>query len=395
MLTRAQARRIAIRATGLGESRPAGRVTTRHLRKVLDQVGLVQLDSVNAVARAHELLFFSRVGPFDKQLLFDHVYKRRELYEGWLHVASLIPTAWWPLLASRRDGGTDDGPHHRWVAWRKSSQKQIDEVAALIRERGPIAASDLEHLGPRSGSWWGWSEGKHLLEGMFMFGEVAVTTRRGSFERVYDLTERVIPADVLAMPGLSGDESRRRLLLEAAHSLGIGTLKDLVDYHRLMLTKAKPVLRELVDEGALVQHAVEGWAEPAYALPTMTVPRRGCPDGRLVSPFDPLVWFRPRNIRLFDFNYTIEIYTPEPKRRFGYYVLPFLQGDEIVARVDVRSDRSAGVLRVPGAFAEAGTTVDVDVLMAELRLLAQWQGCAEVVVGDKGDLAAPLRKVRA
>jgi hypothetical protein len=150
-----------------------------------------------------------------------------------------------------------------------------------------------------------------------------------------------------------------------------------------------------VDEGALVAHAVEGWADTAYALPTMKVPRRGCPDGRLVSPFDPLVWYRPRNVRLFDFDYTIEIYVPEPKRVYGYYVLPFLQGDRIVARVDVRSDRKAGVLRVPGAFSEHGTAVDVDGLMAELRLLASWQGCAEVVVGDRGDLAAGLRRVSA
>jgi uncharacterized protein YcaQ len=187
-------------------------------------------------------------------------------------------------------------------------------------------------------------------------------------------------------------EARRRLLLLAAGSLGIGTAKDLADYHRQMFTMAKPVVRDLVAEGALVEHAVEGWSEPAYALPTMTVPRRGCPDGRLVSPFDPLVWYRPRDVRLFDFDYTIEIYTPEPKRRFGYYVLPFLQGDDIVARVDVRSDRRAGVLRVPGAFSEDGKPVDVARLAAELRLLAQWQGCDAIDVGGRGDLAKALAR---
>ena len=391
MLTRAQARRVAIAATGLGERRPAGKLDARHLHKIVGQVGLVQLDSVNAVARAHELLFFSRIGPFDKRLLHDLVYKKRELYEGWLHVASLIPTELWPMLGWRRS--TD--VHHAWHTFQRREAKVIDEVLALVRDGGPIGVSDLAHLGPGSGSWWGWSRGKSVLESLFTFGQVAVTTRRGAFERVYDLTERVIPAAMLDAPEVPEHESRRRMLLLAAHSLGVGTLKDLADYHRQMFTKTKPVLRELVEEGALVEHTVEGWREVAYALPTMKVPRTGCPDGRLVSPFDPLVWYRQRNERLFDFSYTIEIYTPEPKRIYGYYVLPFLQGDRIVARVDVRSDRKAGVLRVPGAFEEPGCDVDLDGLLAELRLLAQWQGCGDVVIGSKGDLAKRLRRLHA
>ena len=390
MLSAAQARRVAIAATGLGERRPAGKVDVRHLRKVVQQVGIVQLDSVNAVARAHELLFFSRLGPFDKQLLHSFVYERRELYEGWLHVASLIPTELWPMLAWRRSSGVHTG----WNEWRSKNASVVHEVESMLRERGPLASSDVNHLGPKKGPWWDWSLGKRAIEALFVAGEVGVTTRRGAFERVYDLIERVIPPEVLAAPPVPEHESRRRLLLLAAHSLGIGTLKDLADYHRQLLTTAKPILRELVAEGDLVEHAVEGWSDPAYALPTMKVPRRGCPDGRLVSPFDPLVWYRPRNVRLFGLDYTIEIYVPEPKRVYGYYVLPFLQGDRIVARVDVRSDRKAGVLRVPGAFAEAGASVDVDALMAELRLLATWQGCGEVVVGERGDLAAPLRRVR-
>ena len=391
MLTRAQARRIAIAATGLGQPRPAGKIDVRHLRKVVQQVGLIQLDSVNAVARAHELLFFSRVGPFEKQQLHSLIYERRELYEGWLHVASLIPTELWPVLHWRRTAGL----HTNWHEWRAKNGEVLAEVQRLLAEQGPLASSDVNHIGPKRGPWWDWSQGKRAIEAMFVFGEVGVTTRKGAFERVYDLIEHVIPADVLAAPQVEEHESRRQLLLLAARSLGIGTLKDLADYHRQLPTKVKPIVRELVEEGALVEHAVEGWADPAYALPTMKVPRGGCPGGRLVSPFDPLVWYRQRNVRLFDFDYTIEIYVPEPKRIYGYYVLPFLQGDDLVARVDVRSDRKAGVLRVPGAFAEAGKSVDVDGLMAELRLLATWQGCADVVVGDRGDLAPALRKVRA
>ena len=390
MLTRAQARRIAIAATGLGQARPTGKIGTRHLRKVVDQVGVVQLDSVNAVARAHELLFFSRVGPYDKAVLHDLVYRKRELYEGWLHVASLIPTELWPALAWRRG----EGFHPTTVAARRKEKKAFDEILELLRERGPLAAADFDHLGPKGGAWWGWSKGKRMLEILFVFGEVAASTRRGAFERVYDLTERVIPAEVLAAPAWDEHDSRRHLLLQAARSLGIGTFTDLNDYFRLALTKTKPAMASLVAEGALVEHAVEGWKEPAYSLPGVKIPRRGCPDGRLVSPFDPLVWYRPRNVRLFDFEYTIEIYVPEPKRVYGYYVLPYLQGDEIVARIDVRSDRRNGVLRVPGAFAESGAEVDPELLMAELRLLAQWQGCAEVVVGTKGGLTKELRRVR-
>ena len=391
MLTIDQARRVAIAATGLGGPRPAGAVGLRHLRKVIGHVGVAQLDSVNAVARAHELLFFSRLGPYDRQLIPQLAFGKRELFEGWLHVASLIPTEWWPMLHWRRTSEV----HHAWHAFHQGEAKVIAEVRELLEKEGPLAASDLGHLGPKGEAWWGWSRGKRVLESMFTFGEVAVTTRRGAFERVYDLTERVIPAHVLAMPPTPEHEARRQLLLRAAGSLGVGTLKDLVDYYRQRLTPARAVLRELVAGGELVEHEVEGWAEPAYALPTMTVPRRGCPDGRLVSPFDPLVWYRPRNLRLFDFQYTIEIYTPEPKRVYGYYVLPYLQGDRIVARVDVRSDRKAGVLRVPGAFAEPGAAVDLELLARELRLLAAWQGCADVAVGRRGDLATGLRRVLA
>jgi uncharacterized protein YcaQ len=388
LLTRPQARRIAIRATGLGAPRPAGRVTAQHLRKVVRQLGVVQLDSVNAVARAHELLFFSRLGPYEPKLLFDLVYRKRELYEGWLHVASLIPTEWWPLLEWRRT----EGIHPNWHDFRRTQAAVIDEVRELLREGGPLAAADLEHLGPRGGPWWGWSQGKRVLESMFVFGEVAVTTRRGAFERVYDLAERVIRPDVFAAHSVPEHETRRELLLHAAQACGIGTYKDLADHFRLSITKTRAAMRELVAEGALVEHQVEGWSEPAYALPSLSIPRNGCPDGRLVSPFDPLVWYRPRDVRLFDFDYTIEIYTPEPKRRYGYYVLPFLQGDDIVARVDVRADRNRRVLRVPGAYSEDGESVDLDGLVDELRLLARWQGCDDIEVGEKGDLAKPLRR---
>ena len=351
---------------------------------------MIQLDSVNAVARAHELLFFSRVGPYDKQALHDLIYRKRELYEGWLHVASLIPTELWPLLTTRRWHSLKRNRGD----WHVKNAALLDELRTMLREQGSLGSADVNHIGPAKGQWWTWSAGKYAIEWLFMAGEVGVTTRRGAFERVYGLIDDVIPPDVLAAPHVPDTEAREQLILQAAGHLGVGILNDLADYHRMLIAPAKAAISALVARGELVEVAVEGWKQPAYVLPSIKVPRRGCPDGRLVSPFDPLVWYRQRNVRLFDFDYTIEIYTPEPKRIYGYYVLPFLQGEEIVARVDVRSDRKAGVLRVPGAFTEPGATVDVSGLMAELRLLAQWQGCADVEIGTKGDLVKPLRKVR-
>ena len=381
MLSQVQARRLAIHATGLGERRPPGRVDLRHLRKVLQRVHVVQLDSVNAVARAHELLFFSRLGPYDTSLIGRLAYDERELYEAWLHEACLVPVDLWPAVHWRRF-------HHR----QHSVDTPIhDEVRSVLRERGPLAASELD-MGGRSEAWWGWSAGKRAVEGLFAEGEVGVVGRRRAFERVYDVIDRVIPGDVLARPLVPEHDARRMLLVQAARSLGVGTARDLVDYHRQKLADAKEALASLVEDGSLEEARVEGWKDAAYLVPGTTIPRKGCPDGRLVSPFDPLVWCRPRDLRLFDFTYTIEIYVPEPKRVYGYYVLPFLHGDRIAARVDVRSDRKAGVLRVHGAFAEPGIDHEATAhaLAGELRLLAGWQGCGAIEVGRKGDLAPAL-----
>jgi len=382
-LSAAQARRLAIHATGLGEKRPSARIDLRHLRKVLSRVHIVQLDSVNAVARAHELLFFSRLGPYDTSLIGKLAYEKRELFETWLHEACLVPLDVWPALqwTRRRWRHPPDQPVH-------------DAVRAALRERGPLAASELE-MGGRSEAWWGWSTGKIAIEQLWGHGEVGIARRRRAFERVYDLIERVLPPEVLALPAMPEHDARRMLLVHAARSLGVGTANDLADYHRQKVTQAKAALRSLVDDGWLEEVRVEGWKDPAYVVPGVKVPRTGCPDGRLVSPFDPLVWCRPRDLRLFDFAYTIEIYVPEPKRVYGYYVLPFLHGDRIAARVDVRSDRKNGVLRVHGAFAEAGIDHEATAaaLADELRLLATWQGCGEVAVGRKGDLAGALASV--
>jgi uncharacterized protein len=259
-------------------------------------------------------------------------------------------------------------------------------VRREVAEHGPITVSQLADPGDRSGPWWGWSAGKQAMEHLFVAGEVAVHSRLRTFERVYDLAERVLPP---ADP-VPEDEARRRLLLLAARHLGVATLGDLADYHRQLPTVVKPRLAELVEEGLLVPVAVEGWAKPAYAPADLKVPRRLRDHGTLLSPFDPVVWKRDRAERLFGFTYRIEIYTPAPKRVHGYYVLPFLLGDRMAARVDVKADRKEGVLRVEAAWVEPGDDPSVP-LADELREMAAWLGLAGVVVTDRGDLARPLR----
>lgn len=387
-----EARRIAVAASGLAR-RPPGRKDRRHLAAVVDRLGLLQLDSVNVVGRAHDLVLFSRLGPHPPTLLRDAAYRRRELYEAWCHEASLVPTSMWPLLAWRRDRVHAD----RW--WRGWVEGKADLLASLLAEvadRGPLTSSGLQATASpraRRQSWWGWDDVKRGLEHLFAVGRLAVADRTGTtgFERSYDLVERVLPAEVLAAPVPDEDEARAALLVAAARAQGVGTLADLADHHRQVPIRVKPVVGRLVEEGRLVPAEVEGWSQPAYLHPEAARPRRVAARA-LVAPFDPIVWNRPRAQRLFGFTYRIEIYTPAPKRVYGYYVLPFLQGDRLVARVDAKADRRARVLRVPGAFAEASADPGAVAapLAAELGSLAEWHGLERVVVGERGDLAAPL-----
>jgi uncharacterized protein YcaQ len=395
-----EARRIAIAASGLAR-RPPGRKDRRHLAAVVDRLGLLQIDSVNVVGRAHELVLFSRLGPSvsstgaplglqPPDLLRDAAYRRRELYEAWCHEASLVPTSAWPLLEWRRHAMHAD----RW--WRGWIDGKTELVASLLEDitaRGPLTASQMSVPRERREAWWGWDDAKRGLEHLFAVGRLAVAGRTGTtgFERSYDLVERVLPAEVLAAPVPAEADARAALLVDAARAQGVATLADLADHHRQRPALAKPIVARLVEEGRLVPVEVEGWAQPAYLHPDAARPRRVAARA-LVGPFDPIVWNRPRAERLFDFRYRIEIYTPAPKRVYGYYVLPFLEGDRLVARVDAKADRQAGVLQVPGAFSEAHTepAAVVGPLAAELAELAAWHGLERVAVGHRGDLAAPL-----
>jgi uncharacterized protein YcaQ len=389
-LSAAEARRVALAAQGFAEP-PLGRaVDARALRsRVIDRVGLLQIDSVNVLQRAHYLPAFSRLGAYDVTLLdkLSH-YAPRRLFEYWGHEASLIPVELQPHLRWRMRRARDDA----WGGMRRIARDRPDLVAAVLEDitaRGPLTAAQLAHhddpRGPK-GPWWDWSDVKRALEFLFWSGSVTAARRR-RFERLYDIPERVLPAAVVAAPTPSDDEAQRTLLRVAARAMGVATEPDLRDYFRLPTAESKARVAELVEAGDLLPVAVEGWTAPAYLAPGARVPRRV--DARaLVGPFDSLIWERPRVERVFGFRYRIEIYVPKAKRVHGYYVLPLVLGDRIVARVDLKSDRGAGALLVQAAHAEPGPPPETaEALAAELRRLAAWLGLDDVVVAGSGDLA--------
>jgi uncharacterized protein YcaQ len=405
-LSAEQARRLALAAQGFGRPRPSGRLDARHVRRAIDDVGLLQLDSVNIFLRSHYMPLFSRLGPYPREAL-DRLAchedasgrtrraRQRDLFEYWGHEASLLPVELQPLLRWRM--ARADSLAWKGVRRIATEQPQLLEfVLGEVRGRGPLRASDLAAKDRRRkpGEMWSWSEEKTALEYLFFSGRLCAA-RRVNFERLYDLPERVLPQHVLEAPTPTQEEAQRQLLLVAAKHLGVATEPDLGDYFRLPRKESKVRVAELAEDGGLVPVTVEGWRQPAYlSTDRPTGLRRAASARALLSPFDSLVWARERTERLFGFRYRIEIYVPAPKRVYGYYVLPFLLGDRLVARVDLKSDRQASVLRVRGAFAEPHAD-EVHVaweLAEELRLLSEWLGLGGVSVARKGDLAAPLRK---
>lgn len=383
-----QARSLTLSALGFARGRPAKRPGDAGVLKAIRALGLLQIDSVNVLTRAHTMPLFSRLGPYDRGALDRLAYKRRSLFEYWAHEASLLPIEDFPMYRMRMQAA--DAGHSRFREWVRKTGTLVDDVLAEVRERGPIGISEVSLREGRNSPWWGWPPAKSALEWLFIVGEVTTHTRR-NFERIYDITERVIPAPLLAAPVPSRDDVRKTLLLRAAARLGVGTAADLADYHRLQHTRAD--LAALVAEGGLEQVRVDGWKQVAYVIPGTRAPR--AVDARaLVSPFDPLVWHRARAERLFDFEYRIEIYVPAPKRIYGYYVLPFLLGDSIAGRVDLKADRASGSLLVQAAHREEGVAAAhvASHLADELRLMAQWLELDDVVVAKKGNLSTALRR---
>ena len=395
-LSLATARRVALAAQGFSDPLPAGTPTRRHLRRVVGRTNLLQIDSVNVFQRAHYLPAFSRLGPYPTQLLDDMAFKHRELFEYWGHEASLLPVALHPLLRWRmeRARNLEEG----WGGVLRAMRERPDfvaEVLRMVQELGPVSAGDLREGERRErGTWWSWDEEKRALEYLFWSGQVMTSSRR-SFERLYDVPERVLPAGILNAPTPSREEAQRELIRLSARAHGVATERDLRDYFRLGVVDAKAAVASLVADGELLPVAVEAWNQPAYLSPEAAFPRR-VTRSALLSPFDPLVWERSRTERLFGFSYRIEIYTPAAKRVHGYYVLPFLHQERIAARVDLKSDRKAGVLRVMASWLEpGGDAVDVATALAgELRQAADWQGLHDVVVEHRGDLAEVLSSVR-
>jgi uncharacterized protein len=404
-LSAAEARGAALAAQGMGRPRPKGRIDARRLRRAIDDVGLLQLDSVNALCRSHYVPLFSRLGPYPRATLdrlaahadaadgpATRAGRDRRLFEYWGHEASLLPVELQPLLRWRmaRAEKLTYKPVRRLAA---EKPEVLESVLRTVRERGPVRAADFATPVRKSANpWFNWSEGKIALDYLFFAGRICAA-HRVHFERRYDLPERVLPKAVLDAPTPAEDEAQRRLLLIAAARLGVATEPDLGDYFRLPRAESKVRVAELAEAGALTPARVEGWSVPAY-VPAARLPTPAHEARALLTPFDPLVWSRPRTERLFGFRYRIEIYTPAAKRVHGYYVLPFLLGDRLVARVDVKSDHQAGVLRVLGAFAEPGADPGAVApeLADELRLLAGWLELEHVSVARKGDLAGKLAK---
>lgn len=406
-LTLSQARRITLRAQGLDRPRPVrpAAPTMRQFQRVVDRLGVLQIDSVNVLARAHLLPAFSRLGAYDPALL-DRASGTapRRLVETWAHEASYVPPETFRLLGWRQRAYLDQA----WGAIAEVPMKHsplVEEVRAIIAERGPVTArqvqQDFEADHPTTrGEWgWNWSVAKRVLEFLFFTGEITSAGRNGAFERRYDLTSRVLPPHVLALPEPSDEDAVRALTQIGARAHGIGTLRSFADYFRIKESRVVPAIADLVEEGVLQEVVVDGWNQgPVYRHRDADLPRRA--TGRaLLNPFDPLVFERRRLEALFGLRYRIEIYTPEPKRVWGYYVLPFLLGETLPALVDLKADRKAGVLRVLSAHRATGSTVpDADVvepLAAELRELAGWLGLADILVGDRdgllrGDLAPDL-----
>jgi uncharacterized protein YcaQ len=395
-LSAAEARRAVLGAQGLASrSARQGVSGFSPVQRIIERLNLLQIDSVNVLARAHYFPVYSRLGPYDRGKLDRRAFaaRRRTLFEYWAHEASLLPLSFWPLLRWRMRRAADGRGIYKGLA--RFAAERRDYVEAILREvraRGPVTARELSATGARTGPWWGWHDGKIALEFLFWAGAVTAAGRR-NFERLYDIPERAIPAATLAAPEPGETQAIRKLLSLSGRALGIASEADLRDYFRLPVPETATALKELVEEGELVPVKVAGWSVAAYRHRDANVPARAGGTA-LLSPFDPLVWERGRTERLFNFRYRIEIYTPAHLRQFGYYVLPFLMDGRLVGRVCLKADRQAGVLRVNSSHHEEGTDTGLaaERLAAELARLASWLDLDGIVVHPSGTLAKPLRQ---
>lgn len=387
------ARRLALGAQGFGERRPTGNVDRRHLRRILDRVGLIQIDSVNVMVRSQEMPLFSRLGPHPRDLI-PTATAAGDLFEYWGHEASHIPTADHSLYRWKMARGEE-------LAWRhvadlnKRSPGLLDEIEQRVRLDGAVVAGDVSRRVGAKGTWWDWDDGKIALEHLFWCGRLTARRRMSDFARVYDVPERVIPPAHLNVPTPTESDARKALLLQANRAMGVATARDMAVYHRQKPKDTKSLIAELVEAESLLPIAVEGWGESAYLDPAAKIPR-SITAASFLSPFDSVCWERDRLERVFGFRYRIELYTPQPKREYGYYVLPFLMGDRFVGRADLKADRHAGVLLVQGVYGEAdiapaGRGAIAEAMAGELTAMAGWLRLERVGVTGRGDLAVALQ----
>ena len=391
-----QARSIALAAQGLQQS---GKLVSKELniyalRRTFQDIGVLQIDAVSVVARSHLLVLRSRLGSSQERLLEvlnRSAYKRRDLTEYWCHEASYLPVQDWPLFKWRMQEAQSGKVWKGIWDFVTNNRKFVEAVHEKIRDLGPSSAGQLGSQ-KKKGSWWSWSDTKIALEWLFWVGAVAVSHRE-NFTRFYDLSERVLPEEILGS-ALPANQAQRELILKASRHLGVATAEDLVDYHRLPKVEGKKRVGELAEDKLLREVVVEGWDRPGYLHPKTSF-EKTTSRSVLLSPFDPLVWFRPRARRLFDFDYRLEIYIPAEKRIHGYYVLPFLDRNKLRARVDVKANSEKNILEVRGAYGE-GRTVDQETaesLAHELQALASWRNLDGLKIGKRGNLANPLKRI--
>ncbi|QQZ40415.1 YcaQ family DNA glycosylase [Pseudomonas sp. SK3(2021)] len=391
-----QARRLALAAQGFSGRQAPATIRSAQVNRLIARLGILQIDSVNALVRSHYLPLFSRLGDYPAQLLDQAAWsqgRQRTLFEYWGHEASLLPLSLYPLMRWRmRRASQGQGIYQQLARFGQEQQATIRRVLAAVEEQGALGAGSLSTREERAGPWWDWSAEKHALEWLFAAGEVTVAGRRG-FERLYDLPERVIPSSILQHSPLSEADAQRGLLLHAASALGVATEKDLRDYFRLEPADSRARLAELLEGGELLTCEVAGWKQAAYCLPQVKVPR-SVPASALLSPFDSLIWERSRTERLFDFRYRLEIYTPQHKRVYGYYVLPFLHRERIAARVDLRAERAQGRLAVHAVHEEEQGLDEqgMQALASNLRDMANWLGLADVQLNCPRASAQRLRE---
>lgn len=390
-----QARRLALTAQGFSGRQSSAAITSRQVTRLIERLGVLQIDSVNALVRSHYLPLYSRLGNYPQKLLDQAAWSQgaqRTLFEYWGHEASLMPIELYPLMRWRMQRASrGEGIYQGMARFGREQQPTIARVLQAVREQGALGAGTLNTRQERAGPWWDWSAEKTALEWLFAAGELTVAGRRG-FERLYDLPERVLPSAIVNHPQVAEADAQRGLLLHAVKALGVGTEKDIRDYFRQDPTPAKAGLAELVEQGTIERVQVQSWKQPAYALPAIRVPRKVTASA-LLSPFDSLIWERARTERLFDFHYRLEIYTPAHKRVYGYYVLPFLHHERIAARVDLRAERAAGRLAVHAVHEEAPGLDEegMHALAANLRQLADWLGLPDVLINCQRASAARLR----